>query len=190
MRRDLLPRAGSALFLGACITLTMLHAGCARPVGSVTGKITYQGKALKGGSVCFVSTDGGVSFSAGITDDGTYTIPELQGGSYKVCVETSSQKPAQSGNQANYGNPASSKYGGGKSGSSTPPTAPLIPKGAKTGPPPDAAIPEGYTPSDPAAMASVAAGKRYVHIDEKYAKPDTTDITFTSRAGPRPSTST
>jgi len=152
-------------------------------VGSVTGKVTSQGKALKGGSVCFVSTDGGVSFSAGIREDGTYTVPELQGGSYKVCVETSSQKPAQSGNQPNYGSSSSAKYGGGKAGSSTSGTPPLIPKGAKTGPPPDAAIPEGYTPSDPAAMASVAAGKRYVHIDEKYAKPDTTDITYTFKGG-------
>jgi hypothetical protein len=73
--------------------LVFLVSGCSRPVGSVTGKVTYQGKPLKGGTVSFASTEGRQSFSASIADDGSYTIPNLVGGSYKVCVETESLKP-------------------------------------------------------------------------------------------------
>jgi hypothetical protein len=130
----------------------------------VTGKVTYQGKPLKGGSVSFVSTEGRQSFASGIDEDGTYLVPNLRGGSYKVCVETSSLKPA-------------------KEHSIYTKMAPIVPKGAKTGPPADAQVPEGYTPSDPAAMAAMTAKKRYIPIPEHYADPELTDITYTFNGG-------
>jgi hypothetical protein len=157
-------RLGSTLALGVFVLVALLPAGCSRPVGSVSGKVTYQGKPLKGGSVSFVSDDGGRSYASGIKEDGTYTVPDLQGGSYKVCVETASLK---AGDQA----------GGGYA-----PKGAAIPKG-KMGPPPDAPVPEGYTPSDPAAAALAANRRKYVQIPDKYAQPDTTDLTYKFEGG-------
>jgi hypothetical protein len=158
-------RGRTAFALGLFCATSLVLVGCQRPVGSVSGKITYQGKVLKGGGVSFVSTDGGQSFAAGIAEDGTYKVPDLRGGAYKVCVETSSLKAASSGSPyAGVGGPKKSKT-------------------EKAGPPPGANVPEGYTPSDPAAAAAVTSAKRYVAIPEKYSSPDTTDLTYEFKGG-------
>ena len=72
--------------------------GCGASVGSVTGLVTYNGGPLKGGSVTLIPMDGsGESFSGQIQEDGKYTIERIKSGKYKVCVETSSLKPAAQG---------------------------------------------------------------------------------------------
>jgi hypothetical protein len=62
--------------------------GCGRPTGSVSGKVTYQGKPLTSGLVIFVDKDGFVSQPAGIEIDGTYVAQGVYVGPTKVCVET------------------------------------------------------------------------------------------------------
>ncbi|MBN9319664.1 MAG: hypothetical protein J0I28_08280, partial [Caulobacterales bacterium] len=109
--------------------------------------------------VTFVSTEGQQSFAATITPEGTYKVPDLLGGDYKVCVDTSSLKPAKGGLSV----PGAAAY-----------QQPVVPKGAKTGPPPGAVLPEGYQASDPAAMAKNNSAKRYVAIPPKYAEAGTT----------------
>lgn len=154
------PRAvfAPAAYLAAALALT----GCGRSVGSVSGKVTHQGKELKGGSVSFVSTDGGQSFASGITEQGTYSVPNIHSGDYKVVVETSSLRSTPSGKPGPAGRT---------------PSAQAIKNAA---PPKDAVIPEGYTPSSPADMAAVTMKKRYVEIPEKYEKAETTDLTFSA----------
>ena len=150
-----------AAFLAGAVALT----GCGRAIGSVSGKVTHQGKVLKGGSVSFISTDGGQSFAAGIAEDGTYQVPNIASGEYKVCVETSSLKQSAGGPPPGMRGPASRGP-------------------AKDIPPPkDAQIPEGYTPSSPADMALAKMKKRYVEIPEKYSKAETTDLGFTADGG-------
>jgi hypothetical protein len=70
---------------GAVLLLSIV--GCA-PSASVTGKVTYKGKALPGGRVIFLLANGQVA-SGEITKEGTYTIPKSQTGEAKVTVETS-----------------------------------------------------------------------------------------------------
>lgn len=140
-----------------------LTIGCGRPTGSITGKVTYKGKVLKGGGVTFVSTEGQPSRSASIGEDGTYSVPQITAGEYKVCVDTSFMK---------------AQPGGYASG--------FVPQGEASkdsGPPPGITIPEGYTPSSPKAMESVKKGSKYVAIPPQYAKPDTTDLTYTATGG-------
>jgi hypothetical protein len=150
---------------GLCAVLLLLSVtafiGCARPVGSVTGKVTYQSKQLKGGNVTFVSTEGLASQSSPIKEDGTYSIPQLPAGAYKVCVDTASLKPLAN--------------------RPTMPGAPSsgAPKGAGKLDA-DAKIPEGYTPSNPAEMGAAKNAKLYTHIPENYADPNKTDLTFTA----------
>ncbi len=44
-------------------------------------------------------------------------------------------------------------------------------------------MPEGYAPSDPAAMASAQNAKKYVKIPDKYKDPATTDLRFEAKGG-------
>jgi hypothetical protein len=136
-------------------------AGCARPIGTVTGKVTYQGKRLKGGYVTFVSTEGQPSQPAEIGQDGMYTIPTITGGDYKVCVETDSRRPQ---------------------------ALPVADKGTKlmgptTGKTAGFDVPPGYTPSSPADAALVEANRinalRYMVIPPHYKDSDKTDLSYT-----------
>jgi hypothetical protein len=161
MYRLSLARLGSLLTLVGAVAI--LLPGCSRPVGTVSGKVTYQGKPLKGGSVGFVSSEGRLSFASGIKEDGTYSVPNIAGGSYKVTVETSSLKPEE--------------VKGAMPGATT---APVLPKGTKLGPAPENA-PAGF--SDPAAMAAGANKRKYVAIPDNYANPDQSGLTYEFKGG-------
>ena len=147
----------------APVALALVAAvGCGGSPATLTGKVTYNGKNLKGGNVTLVPEGGGASFTGPIQEDGTYTI-QARSGSYKVCVETSSLKP-----------PASQgpMYGRQK------------PKNVKNQPPPGANVPEGYQMADPNAVKAENA-RRYVEIPDTYAKPETTPLTVDVKGGPQ-----
>lgn len=147
-------------------------AGCSRPVGTVKGKVTYMNKALKGGSVTFVSNEGRQSFSGNIEEDGSYTIANATGGDYKVCVDTSFLKPNTTG----------TGFGGSGGKGFAPPSAAKGPiKGG--GPPPGADVPEGYKASNPAEAQNAANAKKYVEIPAKYKDASSTDLTYTVTGG-------
>jgi hypothetical protein len=148
--------------------LVIITSGCSRPVGSITGKVTYKGAPLKGGGISFASTEGLPTVSGNIKEDGTYIIDEIKGGSYKICIDTSFLKPASG--------PGPSTGPGGKK------TGP--PKGMGA-PPPDANIPEGYIPSNPAEAAGIENARRYIAIPDKYKDPESTDLTYTVVGGPQ-----
>ncbi|MCI0701377.1 MAG: carboxypeptidase-like regulatory domain-containing protein [Planctomycetia bacterium] len=163
-----LARLSAALLLAGVVGF----AGCARPVGDVSGKVTYNGKPLKGGSVTFISDEGRHSVSASINEDGTYKVPTLTGGTYKVCVDTSYLKPAPNG-------PGGYVGSGGKS---APPPATKGPP-PKSAPPPDAVVPEGYKPSNPAEAQAAANAKKYVQIPDQYKEPDKTTLSYKFEGG-------
>lgn len=77
--------------------LLVLAAGCAQHGGSapakVSGKVTYNGKALGGGTITFYPESGGV-YAVTIDDDGTYAGTDLPVGDMPVTVETDSVKAA------------------------------------------------------------------------------------------------
>ena len=59
--------------------------------GSVSGKVTYKGQPLPGGTVRLIGADGKIN-SAALTADGTYQLEGLKAGEYAVAVETESVK--------------------------------------------------------------------------------------------------
>lgn len=75
--------------LALLAVIGVLLSGCSRPTGSITGTVSHNGKALKGGNVTFISTEGLVSDSGAIGDDGRYSVPQITSGKFKVCVDTS-----------------------------------------------------------------------------------------------------
>ncbi len=68
-----------------------MAAGCSA-TGTLTGKITYDGVALRGGTVKFMTEDGKGVARAQIQPDGTYTAEHVQVGLNRVTVETHSAK--------------------------------------------------------------------------------------------------
>lgn len=71
------------------IALGWLISGCS-PNGpvmhQVTGKITFEGQAVKEGSITFEDPKTGAAQRAELTPDGSYSI-QLQEGNYQICIE-------------------------------------------------------------------------------------------------------
>jgi hypothetical protein len=65
--------------------LAMAAAGCGRPVGDVSGMVTYKGTPIVMGSVVFIGSDG-VPHSGQIEPDGTYAVSEVPAGTVKIAV--------------------------------------------------------------------------------------------------------
>jgi hypothetical protein len=92
--------------------LLVLVVGCtstkANPV-KVSGKVTYKGAPVPGGTIQFTKEGGGFA-SCPLSKDGSYSASDLPVGEYAVAVETES---------ANTGaHPAVGSYGKGKGGMS------------------------------------------------------------------------
>jgi len=68
------------------VALFVLVAGCAGK-GDVSGKVTYQGKALVWGTVQIEGSDG-VLKQSNISSDGTYSVQGLAPGEAKVAVSS------------------------------------------------------------------------------------------------------
>lgn len=67
----------AALVFTLCTAALMAGCSGSAPTGSVTGKVTYKGSPVEGGTLTFVpeSTEGkGVPGSATVAADGTYTV--------------------------------------------------------------------------------------------------------------------
>jgi hypothetical protein len=153
---------------GLCVAVPILLAslaGCGQESATVTGKVTYQGKALKGGTVAYIlaGSPGGTSQ---IKDDGSYEIQNLKPGAYKILVETESLLPRP----GSFG-PKSSQGDMKKTMS----------------PPPGANIPEGYKPMNivDSEAAQKENAKKYVKIPLNFGKVDETPLQYSVVAGPQ-----
>lgn len=73
------------LLLGVLLGLVGCSGG--KPVGSVTGKVTYKGNPVTSGSINFFAPDKGVAFDAPLGSAGEYTIAQIDAGTYKVYIQ-------------------------------------------------------------------------------------------------------
>jgi len=164
---------GRPLFLILTFAVVLIALGCARPTGSIKGKVSYDGKILKNGNISFVSTEGQNSASAQIMEDGTYDIPKITSGNYKVVVETESYNPKTSMKKDSFG----------KDNMASKQNPPPGKEPKQSGPADPSKIPEGYHASNPAEAAAIKAGERFTQIPEKFQKADSTPLTYTAVQG-------
>jgi hypothetical protein len=68
--------------------------GCGGSVATVSGKVSYQGKPLSGGTVTLIPEQG-VPLTGAIKPDGSYSIAKVPFGRVKVAVETKSAQSKQ-----------------------------------------------------------------------------------------------
>ena len=148
-----------------------LISGCGKSMGSVTGKVTFKDKSLKGGTVGFIGTDGQTSATGTIDENGSFEIAQVQAGTYQVIVDTQSLKPKQSGNIPS----------GPKGASDNAPDPKTM------GPPPGAVLPDGYKTMSPldAEAAQKANLKRFIAIPADYSDPAKSGLTITVTGGPQ-----
>ena len=151
-----------ARLLTLSVGLALIAAvGCGGSEGTLTGKVTYNGANLKGGTVLLVAEQGEGTFASSIQEDGTYLIHGIRSGKYKVCVETASL------------NRGGASSGGGYN------VGPKGPAGkAKNEAPKGANMPEGYQMSDPGG-----AKARYVKIPDTYGDPASTTLRVEVKGG-------
>jgi hypothetical protein len=98
MTSQLTPRSFRALGLALCLLAT----GCGP--GSLSGKVSYEGAPLRGGTVTFMTEDGKARTGGVIQPDGTYSADNVPVGAVLVGVETESARdqPAGSSPESRY----------------------------------------------------------------------------------------
>ncbi len=160
--KSVLPLPAGAAVLSA---LLLLAAGCgpAHPASTVSGKVTYKGEPLNGGTIKLypdvTPTAGGYdnSFLIAIKPDGTFTATNVPTGKMTVTIET--QPP----------------HVRGQNGPKIDPTTHL-PEGMK--PPPD------FDPSQvKAAPGAAPPATNLMVIPSKYANPRTSGLTWDIQPG-------
>lgn len=167
-------------FAATLLAVCMLSTGCGPAKGTLKGKVTLDGAALKGGRVDFVNKSGGRSATAEINDDGTYSIPLIFAGEYSISVDTEYLKPKSSGQNSMNPNAKSGMPQGLPAAamkSSGPPMGKSMPKDLQK----EMAkheIPEGYLPVNPAEIA-----KKYVRLPAKYSDSNQSGLTLKFAGG-------
>lgn len=161
---------------GLCL---LLLAGCGPRAGTVTGKVTLDGKPLAGGMITFHGKSGAGDTTAEISEDGTYTA-NIFSGDYTVTVDTEYLKP-----------PSGPSMGGGRPGmpgGGPPGGGGMRPGGG--GPPKDGGGPPkgSQLPGNPADHGYVQsnpgdAAKKYVKIPAKYNSVGESGLTFSHAGG-------
>jgi hypothetical protein len=147
-------QSGRGRLVGSvALLLPLCLAGCSSS-GTLSGKVTYKGEALRQGNVLFVAADGWTG-SALINEDGTYRIAHLPPGTYKISVESST-----------------SLTQGGR-GSQGPP-------GGKWRPPKDAPVPKEVEEAVHNTPQRVAGPPK---LPAKYAKAETSGLTCEVKSG-------
>jgi hypothetical protein len=85
-------RWGRVLAAAFCLCGILLVQGCSGGMGTVSGKVTFLGKPVRGGTVSFIPEAGSVVI-AQIEEDGSYTVRNVTPGKAKITVDTSSFRP-------------------------------------------------------------------------------------------------
>jgi len=147
--------------------------GCAKPSGSIKGKVSYKGVPLKGGKVLYYSTeDESKIFGGPINEDGTFEVLAIAPGTYKVCIDTSSGSPVRKGPPPDQGKDkgqGDSKFKQDEKKD----VKPFDPKELKDQ--------EHGHASNKDVMKQVSS-RQQVDVPQKYRGKDSTDITFTATA--------
>jgi hypothetical protein len=84
-------RRALSLLLVSCVFLV---AGCGKPSGTVSGHVSYQGKALDHGTVTLFPAEG-PGVGGQINADGTYSVSYVPLGKAKVIVTSTDPKMAE-----------------------------------------------------------------------------------------------
>ncbi len=154
----------------AALSALPLLAGCGPSTGDVTGKVLLNGKPLSFGTVTMIGADG-ITKSAQIMDDGSYTIFGIASGTAKILVESPKPNIVAGSPAAVAGAPggaaaADQRAARGRAGADLPPDAPKVER-----------------PKDDVPTVSAEAAKKWVAISPDYADNRKSTLTLVVRVG-------
>lgn len=146
------------------LPLLLLAVGCGGKEGSVSGKVTYKGEALKSGTVAFYPEGKGGSFTGGIKPDGSYLITKVPPGAAKITVVTGSTKAPTAGEMKQMGRGAQAAQKGMENAKSrlkenAPPGAPVGSSSSE----PAVAVPEKYNDPEKSGLTVTVTGGKQTH---------------------------
>jgi hypothetical protein len=146
------------------LPLALMIVSCGSSQGTVSGKVSYKGQPVRGGTVSIFPAKGGFK-QAQIQEDGSYIITKVPVGQATLTVETESAKPSS--------------------------TMPMQAQGAAGyyAKMPKLEAPPGADPSQamPAAVRQEQKDpKRYVPIPDKYRDPQKSGLSLTVKGGKNP----
>jgi hypothetical protein len=78
---------------GAALCSALLLVGCGAQTGNLSGKVTYKGNPVKGGTVIFMTADTTKVVRANIEDNGNYSAKGLPVGEMIILVESAWTPP-------------------------------------------------------------------------------------------------
>src|SRR5262249_40649891 len=102
------------LFLFVPFLAAFVLVGCksSSTPAKVSGKVTYNGTLVTGGTIQFIPVDGNDIYRSGIKEDGTYAVNDAAQGDMVVVVETESINPDPPGRpKMDYGAPGQKETG-------------------------------------------------------------------------------
>ena len=144
-------RSGVVALFAAPLLLTGCQGNPSGPA-SVSGTVKYNGAPVTGGTITFHRADG-EAIPYPISNDGTYSVPQIQDGQMVVTVDTESINPAKQNNEFRA-------------------KGPFQKAGAKM----------KYAPAEPPAGTNINSPV-YVKIPAKYADKATSGLTVTLKKG-------
>jgi hypothetical protein len=148
-QRTRLPRAALV------VAVLAFAAGCESKT-TVTGKVTYRGAPVSGGSVTLVASDG-TAYAGTIQADGTYSIPDVPTGDVRIGVAGAGR--AGAGSRAG----PSGRGDAGPIGRGKAPDGPPQETKAPAGPP----IPDSYFDPQKSGLIRTVKSGEPLNIDLK-----------------------
>ena len=146
-------------FTAGLMVLVCLATGCAPPLGTVSGKVTYRNQIVPGGWVLFTTTNPSGAHQTPIDETGHYEIT-LPVGDAQICVDNRDLGP--------------------------PPKAPKLELPAEIKLPAEAKLPpvaKGKPGVESNLKGSPKGGSRYIEIPFKYYRNETSELVYTVKSG-------
>ena len=149
------------------VCLAPFMMGCGGGKGKISGSVNLDGKPLPAGTITFYPAKG--TPVTGNISDGQYSVSGVASGNAKVAVETASLKKEME-NLRGIGQGMAQSMSG-------------MPPGAKIPPEAQARIDEEKKKAQDAAQKVKELQAKYRPIPDKYAKSDTSGLTYDVKSG-------
>jgi hypothetical protein len=137
--------------------ILLISFGCGKPTGDISGKVTYQGKPVSGGSIIFFDAENLQVGSGALGLDGEYSVFKVPAGPMKIAVSAPTALPRRRQKDSRSSSLATEK------------------------------APEGANPKAPkwngGGAAPGARSRVDVVIPAKYTRPDQSGVTYTVQPG-------